>query len=437
MRRGPFHTSRIFQRVLTALLVIVIVGCLAPVLTLVFQPRTRELLEMSTWFDPRFFQYNIVLLATAQVIVPAITFLYVSKMKGEKLRRLRRDVPEAVWAREESEIIGQLDRHFRFENYLGSIALVLILITLGASILLLLKPVAPGSPPGSGGVDYMKGGNFLLLGPVMEYGSNVGVYYHRVIVSLTAFQFGFLGAYVYFIGHVVRSYFTLDLTPNTYVESAVRMATAAVLALVVSFALPLETPCAPDARAVDCLTHPLPLVAFFLGHFPERGFVLLRRLAMKFVESQDPTYSSTPLSALSGMSYAHEIRLLREGFDSLENLSHADALDLAVRTGFSYRQVSQWVGEAWLRLHMGEEYGAFAAKTGIVSRDDLWAFVQEWEKEERKGRPADHLSVGGTAPWALKIDAVCALLAQYEPHGVGTALGDGSVVATREPAHAR
>src|SRR5262245_3620458 len=128
MRRGPFHTSRIFQRVLTALLVIVIVACLAPVLILVFQPRTRELLEMSTWFDPRFFQYNIVLLATAQVIVPAITFMYVFKMKAEKLRRLRRDVPEAVWAREESEIVGQLDRHFRFENYLGSMALVLILI---------------------------------------------------------------------------------------------------------------------------------------------------------------------------------------------------------------------------------------------------------------------------------------------------------------------
>ena len=419
MRGRAGRGSRLFQPIVTGFLVLVIAACVAPVAVLVARPQLGALLDVGTWFDPRFFQYNVMLLTTAQVIVPALTFMYVFKMKGEKLRRLRRDVPEALWAREEPEILAQLDRHFRFENYLGSVALVMILITLGASIILLLKPAGPGSPPGSG-VDYVKGANFLMLGPVIEYGPETRAFYHRVIVSLTAFQFGFLGAYVYFIGHVVRSYFTLDLTPNTYVESAVRMATASVLALVISFALPLEASCTAEEQATSCLTHPLPLIAFFLGHFPERGFILLRRMAMKLIETQDPTYSSTPLSALSGMSYAHEVRLGREGYDTLENLSHADALDLAVRTGFSYRQLSHWVGEAWLRLHLGDDYPAFAAKTGIVSRADLWAFLQEWELTKRPGRPAEFLGAGG-APWVLKIDAVCALLAQYEPHGVGSA----------------
>ena len=36
-----------------------------------------------------------------------------------------------------------------------------------------------------------------------------------------------------------------------------------------------------------------------------------------------------PLSMLGGMSYAHELRLEREGFDNIENLSNADPVDLA------------------------------------------------------------------------------------------------------------
>ena len=56
------------------------------------------------------------------------------------------------------------------------------------------------------------------------------------------------------------------------------------------------------------------------------------------------------------MSYTHELRLEREGFDNVENLSTADPVDLAVRTCFSYTQLKQWIDEAWLTTHLREDY---------------------------------------------------------------------------------
>ncbi len=75
------------------------------------------------------------------------------------------------------------------------------------------------------------------------------------------------------------------------------------------------------------------------------------------------------------MSYSHELRLrLRcEGFDNVENLSHANLCDLAVRTGFSYCQLEHWKGQAWLYSHLREDYDQFVRLTGITSRRELVA----------------------------------------------------------------
>ena len=46
-------------------------------------------------------------------------------------------------------------------------------------------------------------------------------------------------------------------------------------------------------------------------------------------------------------------------------------LELALRTGFSYRQLRQWVAQAWLRAHLGSDYVPFIRDTGITSADEL------------------------------------------------------------------
>jgi hypothetical protein len=116
------------------------------------------------------------------------------------------------------------------------------------------------------------------------------------------------------------------------------------------------------------------------------------------------------------MSIAHEVRLGREGFDNMENLSHADTLDLAVRTGFSFRQLRNWIGQGWLRLHLGPDFDAFTRQTGLTSRAELQEFLQDWEAGKQEGDPAAHLTAGQPAAVALKVDTVCRLLRRYEPH---------------------
>jgi len=364
------------------------------------------LVQSLQWFDALFLQYNLVLLLLTQISVPLLTYLYVNKMRGEKEQRLRRELPAAQWTREEPGIRHRLQEHFRFQNYLGSVLLVLAVVTLGMSIILLLKPVSSAAIDSAGGVNYQRGANFLLLGPVIELPPSDPAFYHRVILSLTAFQFGFLGGYIYFIGHLVRSYFTLDLTPHTYVDSVVRMGTAAVLSLVVSFVLPTAADCEPG-HPTACMS--VPLVSFALGYFPARALLFIEKAVTRLIQVGGAHYNSTPLSSLSGMSYAHELRLDREGYDSVENLTHADPLDLAIRTGFGYRQLRHWIGEAWLRTHLGPSYDAFTRRTGLATRDDVEAFLEDWEATKRAGDVTAHLS-GGVEDLAGRVDGACALL---------------------------
>ena len=133
-----------------------------------------------------------------------------------------------------------MGRRASFSTYRGSVWLTTTVVLLGVSILLLFKPVflARGE-----GVDFSLGANMLTMGPFAElFEKNPDAYYSHLVRNLIAFQFGFLGAYVYFIGSVVRAYFTLDLTSHTFVDGAIRMIVASILALVLSFAFDFAFP---------------------------------------------------------------------------------------------------------------------------------------------------------------------------------------------------
>ncbi len=368
-------------------------------------------LRAAEWFDPLFFQYNVALLLTAQLFVPAVTFMYVARMRSEKVRRLRRELPDEVWRVNRDEILSRIESHYRFGNYFGSALLVTLVITVGMMILLVLKPVwtTPGAPGGTGGVDYGRGANFLLLGPSMLYQPGSEEFTKRLVLSLTAFQFGFLGGFTYFISEVVRAYFTLDLTPHTYVASVVRMVSASIFALVLSFGLGPELGVA------------MPLLAFAFGYFPDRALLLIDYLASKAVSAwKTVQYQSTNLSCLRGMSLAHEVRLNREGFDNVENVAEADTVDLAVRTGFSYRQLRQWIGEAWLRMHLVDRYDAFVAATAITTRHELRQYIQRLappELDAALGRIATQSGIPRTT-----VDGLVALVATYDDHTPAVAL---------------
>jgi hypothetical protein len=337
---------------------------------------TKSVLTCDTsisWFDPYFFWYNVVLILVATLVIPGMTYFYCRNMKAEKVRRLKNDVGEERWKGRPSKIETVVSDQFKFGNYFWSMLTLSLIVFLGASTILLLKPVLNIDGNFQCGVDFGKGANTLLLGKcilgdcIAQSASFSKEYVHRLALSLTAFQFGFLGAYVYLVTDIVRGFFVLDLSPRTVVGASIRVVSASLVALVVSFT--------PIATVTDSS---MPALAFFLGLFPQAAIAFLKKWGAGILATGSDDPNSIDLRKLPGMSPLHQSSLMREGYDNAENLSNARPFDLVLLTGFSYRQIRQWVGQAWLCMHLREQdYDDFVLHTGITSADELLYFVAE------------------------------------------------------------
>lgn len=421
----------------------------------------RDFRAIAHWFDPVFFQYNLVMTLLTVLVVPSLAVSYIQTMSNRKEQRLQREVP----AERRGEIRRRMGQRASFSTYRGSVWLTTTVVLLGTSILLLFKPI---SSAGGMGVDFSLGANMLTMGPFAElYERNPDAYYSHLIRNQIAFQFGFLGAYVYFVGSVVRAYFTMDLTSLTFVDGAIRMIVASILALVLSFAFDFVFPTELKLASTSTVAHDtdsmpaaeslpptaasttgeavqdgarsgtrggsqgnsdgtsaalpaslslLPVMAFFFGFYPKRATLAIERIALKIMKGivSDDSYRALPLSMLAGMSYTHELRLEREGFDNIENLSNADAVDLAVRTCFSYGQLKQWIDQAWLATHLREDYPDFVRRTGIASSDELCHFLTSCDSAKVDG--VEQLVAGlstdpATSPsWKVRLAAIKILL---------------------------
>ena len=105
----------------------------------------RDFRAVAHWFDPVFFQYNLVMALLVVLVVPSLALSYTQSMASRKERRLYRDVPPE----RRGEIRRRMGRRASFSTYRGSVWLTTIVVLLGVSILLLIKPVS--SAGGMGG----------------------------------------------------------------------------------------------------------------------------------------------------------------------------------------------------------------------------------------------------------------------------------------------
>jgi hypothetical protein len=368
-------------------------------------------LSVAKWFDPFFFQYNIFMVLLAVAIAPFLAWSYLAIMKEEKERRLYQDLGPSLWSQNEHKIHGYIERQFGPRNYLPSVMAMMVVVALGGIILLILKPVRSGE-----GVNFLKGANLLILGPFVEEIDN-GEHYHYVIHSLTGISFGFLGAYLYSLSQLTRAYFTVDLTPNTFIAATVRIISASVMTLVVSFAFILG----PDSGTWHNRTLVLlPIIGFAFGYFPDWALRAIKQTALKVIgqKVEGEEYGSTSLRLVSGMSDLHAGRMEREGCDNVENLATCDPLELAIRTGFSYRQVRMWIGEACLRTALTVDFELFVATTGVRTHGELLAFAQKWQAEVHDEPAATFLArTAGKPELAGKLTAI--LMIAGQPSGLG------------------
>jgi hypothetical protein len=377
------------------------------------------LLGLFCWFDPILLIYNALLVGVAMCVPTFVVLAYVRGMAGEKQRRLQHDLG-AEWPQHQATIEARTAGQSRFAGYLGGVIATTALTGFGATILLLVKPVPITGTPADAcaGLDFGRGASFLLLGWFSQYVGKPADYYPTLMLALTAFQFGFLGAWVYFLSSLTRDYFACDLTPASLINGAVRMVTASLVALVAAFGLPLilEMPPPPPAPVGDnVLIRLMPVIAFFLGYFPARALLLIERLVGRTLGdwvSGAATSPAMPLSVLAGVSYLHEVRLGQEGIDNVANLAEADPLDLALRTGFRLPQLRRWVDEAWLASHLGEEYVAFLHASGVGGRRDLATLIDAARQDGKD--PVAMLvacidDAAGAARLKPRLEVVCAI----------------------------
>jgi hypothetical protein len=370
----------------------------------------HRLFTVPFWFDTLFFQYNIFLLLLAIAIEPFLAWSYLAIMKDEKERRLYQDLGPTLWEQNERKIHDYIEQQFGARNYLPSVLAMMTVVALGGIVLLIMKPARFGE-----GVDFLKGANLLVLGPFVEEIES-GTHYHYVIHSLTGISFGFLGAYLYSLTQLTRAYFTVDLTPNSFIAATVRIISASVMTLVVSFGFIL----APDSGAMhEKALVMLPIIGFAFGYFPDWALRAIKQMALKVVgeKVEGEQYGSTSLRLISGMSDFHAARMEREGCDNVENLATCDPLELAIRTGFSYRQVRMWIGEACLRTALTVDFEPFVATTGVRTHAELLAFARKWEDERHDEPAAAFLARTASKPeLAGKLTAV--LMIAGEPSGI-------------------
>ncbi|HKO57681.1 MAG TPA: hypothetical protein VJ276_17575 [Thermoanaerobaculia bacterium] len=371
----------------------------------------NRLLNVPFWFDTLFFQYNVFLLLLAIAIEPFLAWSYLAIMKEEKERRLYQDLGPELWQQHEQKIHEYLERQFAARSYLPSVVAMMTVVALGGIVLLIMKPAQWGE-----GVDFLKGANLLVLGPFVEEIEN-GTHYHYVIHSLTGISFGFLGAYLYSLTQLTRAYFTVDLTPNTFIAATVRIISASVMTLVASFIFIL----APEAGAMhERVLVLLPIIGFAFGYFPDWALRAIKQTALKAIgeKVEGESYGSTSLRLVSGMSDLHAARMEREGCDNVENLAICEPLELAIRTGFSYRQVRMWIGEACLRTELTVDFEPFVAATGIRTHSQLLAFSRKWQAEVHDEPAAAFLARAAAKPGlAGKLTAI--LMIAGEPSGTG------------------
>ena len=96
------------------------------------------------------------------------------------------------------------------------------------------------------------------------------------------------------------------------------------------------------------------VIAFLIGFFPDTGLTAIREFVRttKLVHGAVPSLKEKfPLEKLDGVNIYHRARLLDEGIENLENLAHADLIELMLTTRIPLATLVDWIDQSILYLH--------------------------------------------------------------------------------------
>ena len=188
--------------------------------------------------------------------------------------------------------------------------------------------------------------------------------------------FAFLGAYVFTVGWLFRRYVRSDLKPEAYAAFIVRLSFAVALTWTISLA------------GLGGQSKIMLALAFVIGVFPDAGITLLseKLRELNWLKISIPiTEDTIALENLEGINLYHRERLLEEGIENIENLAHADLIELMLGTRLPLPTIIDWVDQSILYIHtIGSKGGALAAlkDMGIRTATDLEV---TYAKAKRRG----------------------------------------------------
>lgn len=188
--------------------------------------------------------------------------------------------------------------------------------------------------------------------------------------------YGFLGAYVFGLGALIRQFVTDDLQPRYYASLSYRYMTVFILSWLIFLLVQTGT------ESTDQNDKFL-LAAFVIGLFPTVGLRVAQRIGTAALSIPWKGFEEgQPLSQLDGINAFHEDRLLLEGIENLQNLSSVNLVDLMLKTRFPVEQIVDWIDQALLRLHTREITHAFLG-SGLRTATDFIDFYEPGNEPSR------------------------------------------------------
>jgi hypothetical protein len=201
--------------------------------------------------------------------------------------------------------------------------------------------------------------------------------------DLTLVGYGFLGAYVFTLFHVLRGYQRRDLHPKAYNTVVVRILSAYVLSLVVGVFY--------DGPYAE-------LTMFFVGFMPQSALVWMREKlsTQNRIARLIPLDEPAPLTDLEGIDLYDRTRLAEEGINNVESLAHADIVDLMSSTRIPAAELVDWTDQAILYLRVGGDAHARSHRDG--RRDESEPEPEPDSAAKITSDPEADLPVAGRPP---------------------------------------
>ncbi len=214
--------------------------------------------------------------------------------------------------------------------------------------------------------------------------------------ALLTFNMAFLGAYLWGIQNIARRYSMNDLIPAAYYNVGVRMIFACILAIVFyhlskmipdffggMFVDPSQISKGEEAEKSNTTNMLMPIVAFLIGFFPQRGLKWLTERFSIFTQQKNPTVRDMPLEMIEGIAIYDRVRLQELGIDSCYDLANIDYIPFLFKSPYTPRLLINWILQAKLCVYFGQNVKELR-EHGIHTVWQLKDYDQEALKELAK-----------------------------------------------------